>query len=97
MANQKTLIKKLGRAFVSKYVAESLKRLAERFKAFQTLGRAFQTLGRAFEVLRENQKLGRDFKKFGRVFVLQYDSCCPNQSRYRVNSEMRKAIMTNIY
>ena len=54
MADQKTLIKKLGRAFVSKYVAEPLKRLAERFKAFQTLDRAFQTLGRAFEVIREN-------------------------------------------
>ena len=39
-----SLIKRLGRAFVSKHL----------FQAFETLSRAFETLGRALEDLREN-------------------------------------------
>ena len=48
------LIKRLGRAFVSKHA----------------VSRAFETLGRAFEGLREKLKLSREFEKLGQMFVL---------------------------
>ena len=51
------LIKRLGRAFVSKNAAELLKRSS-----------SFETLGRVFEGLRENWKLRRGFEKLSRVF-----------------------------
>ena len=56
------LIKRLGRAFVLKHVAEPLKHLAE---LFEILSQAFETLSRAFEGLRENKKLGRELENFG--------------------------------
>ena len=52
------LIKRLGRAFVSKHAVEPLKRSVELLKHsaknFETLGRAFETRSRASEDLREN-------------------------------------------
>ena len=47
------LIKRLGRAFVSKHAAEPLEQLE---------------LCRAFKGLTENQKLGLEFEKLGQVF-----------------------------
>ena len=46
-----TLIEILGRTFVSKYTAETLKRSANQA---QTIDPYFKTLDRAFETLRKN-------------------------------------------